>query len=56
MGPGQAPEISRGTIVLRGGKISESDLSLLVSDDIDEISAHLAEAPTRPRRDLPMTG
>jgi uncharacterized protein (TIGR00730 family) len=37
--------------MLLGGKISDRDLNILVSDDIDEISAHLALAPTRPRRD-----
>ena len=40
-----------GEQMLLGGKISESDLNILVSDDIDEISAHLASAPMRPRRD-----
>ena len=41
-----------GEQMLLGGKISESDLNILVSDDIDEISAHLALAPMRPRRDV----
>ena len=41
-----------GEQMLLGGKISESDLNILVSDDIDEISAHLTSAPMRPRRDI----
>jgi len=42
-----------GDQMLGGGKIGEGDLDILVSDDIDAISEHLASAPTRPRRDTP---